>query len=72
MFAYLTYVYLENCTLPARIATAAFVEFWGGTYEVSSTIAIGRRRSTAQLTLVSSNAWVRSHRSRADLRLVKA
>ena len=58
--------WLDLLMMPVRMQTAIIGSMMEGTLAASTSLTFGapRRRSTAQLTLVSSNNWVRSHRSR--------
>jgi len=64
--------WLDLVMLPVKMQTAIIAGMMGGTATVSTSFALGapRRRSTAQLRLVSSNNWVRSHPSTATLSVV--
>jgi hypothetical protein len=64
--------WLELFMMPAKLQAAMIGAMMNSTVEVSTSVTFGapRRRSTAQLTLVSSNPWVRKHKSTAKLSVV--
>jgi len=64
--------WFELMMMPLTMQTAMAASLMGTTVHVSSSFTLGapRRRSTASLTLVASNHWVRSQRSAASLSVV--
>jgi len=64
--------WLDLLMSPVKMQTEIIGSMMQGTLAASTNLSFGapRRRSTAQLTLVSSNNWVRSKRSKAKLSVV--
>jgi hypothetical protein len=64
--------WLDFVTMPVRLQQAMIADFMNGTGQVATSLAFGlpRRRSSAHLTLVSSNNRRLSQRSTAILSVV--